>query len=218
MIILAPFELFASINIELLDIVALVSSEKVLEVSFIFPALRVVPLIFPRVTPPRIVPVESWFAVAPAAAPLFTVPAAVPSTEPVKFPPSIVALLSFATFPNPIPALFTCPLPAPLKVPFAFIVIPEFVKVVILFRPVPPFDAGKVLLPIKVPSSSMAPAAIFAAVIVFADSLSASIVPVVIFPPSIVVVFALIIVAGLYPVIAPLLPLVNDTGQLNPIS
>ena len=34
--------------------------------------------------------VESWFAVAPAAAPLATVPAAVPFTEPVKFPPSIV--------------------------------------------------------------------------------------------------------------------------------
>ena len=117
----------------------------------------------------------------------------------------------------PIVAASTCPLPAPLKVPFAFIVIPLFVKVAVLVKPVPPFDAGKVLLPIKVPSSSMAPAAIFAAVIVFADSLSASILPVVIFPPSIVVVLLLIISAGSYPVIAPLLPLVKVTSPLNPI-
>ena len=179
MIILAPLELFASINIALLDIVELVSKEKVLEVSFIFPALRVVPLIFPKVTPFLIVEVESVFA--------------------------------------PIVAASTCPLPAPVKVPFAFIVIPLFVKVLILVRPVPPFDAGNCPVPSKLPSSSMAPATIFAAVIVFADSLSASILPVVIFPPSIVVVFALIIVAGSYPVIAPLLPLVNVTSPLNPI-
>ena len=41
--------------------------------------------------------VESWLAVAPAAAPVLTVLAAVPSTVPVKFPPNIVALLLLAS-------------------------------------------------------------------------------------------------------------------------
>ena len=128
--------------------------------------------------------VESWLAVAPAAAPLATVPAAVPFTDPVRFPLSIVEVESVFA---PSPLADTCPPPPPFNVPFALIVSPEFVKVAILVKPVPPFDAGKVPVPIKLPSSVIVPDAICAATILF----------VVIFPPSIVVVFALIILAGL---------------------
>ena len=42
--------------------------------------------------PSCIVVVPSWLAVAPAAAPDFTVATAVPSTDPVKFPLSVVAV------------------------------------------------------------------------------------------------------------------------------
>ena len=42
-----------------------------------------------------IVAVESWLAVAPAAAPLLTVPAAVPSMFPVTLPVKVPALSKF---------------------------------------------------------------------------------------------------------------------------
>ena len=51
--------------------------------------------------PPLIVPVESWFAVAPDAAPDVTVVAAVPAMVPVWFCAIIVAVVMFDTLPKP---------------------------------------------------------------------------------------------------------------------
>ena len=111
--------------------------------------------------------------------------ATLPSPTFAAVVPSRIAEVASVFAPSP-PAV-TCPPPPPLSVPFAAIESDEFVKVAILVKPVPPFDAGKVPEPIKLPSSEIVPVAICAATILF----------VVIFPPSIVVVFELIIVAGL---------------------
>ena len=54
-----------------------------------------VPPTLPVRLPPNIVAVESWLAVAPAAAPLLMVPAAVPSIVPVILPVKVPALSKF---------------------------------------------------------------------------------------------------------------------------
>ena len=176
MIILAPLELLASIKTELLEMLWLSPNTIALELTLICPAL----ILVSDVKAACNCPAELKFATALSpileavtlefknkAVLVVPVPPALVASVPERSDKAVgIVVLEGRAL---IPAAVTCPLPAPLKVPFAFIVIPLFVKVATLVSPVPPFDAGNCPLPSKLPFNSIAPAAIFAAVIVFAE-------------------------------------------------
>ena len=186
MIILAPLELLASIKTELLDILWLSPNTIALELTLICPALILVSdvkaafnwsaaLKFATALSPILEAVTLEFK--NKAVLVVPVPPALVASVPERSDKAVgIVVLEGRAL---IPAAVTCPPPPPFSVPFALIEIPLFVKVATLVKPVPPFDAGNCPLPSKLPSSVIVPAAICAATILF----------VVIFPPSIVVVF-----------------------------
>ena len=70
----------------------------------LIPPVRL-PLTSPVCVPASIVAVESWLAVAPAAAPLLIVATAVPPTDPVRSPLNMVAVLLLSTLLKPMSPL-----------------------------------------------------------------------------------------------------------------